>query len=115
MGEARTYGFGRVSPTVTPSPYSPLHRASEIPGSSPSRHGEPPARGRSWPIAGLALALVALVAALTLVGRVDKSPPPIVAKPLPVPEPLPALVEDEVQRLPRSAIAVHRHTPRPRS
>lgn len=114
MGEARTYGFGRVSPTGTPSPYSPLHRASEIPGSPLSRRAAAPARRRSWRIAGLVSAIVALLAIATFVSRIEKSPPPVVAKPAPA-EPLPALADDEVKRLPRSAIAVHRSAPRPRS
>ena len=115
LGEAKTYGFGRVSPSVTPSPYSPLHRASEIPGSPSSRRRQAPARRSSWRFAGVAAAVLALLATITLVSRVEKSPPPVVAKPSPASEPLPTPSDDEVKRLPRSAIAVHRSMPRPRS
>jgi hypothetical protein len=115
MGGARTYGFGRVSPAVTPSPYSPLHRASEIPGSPSSRRRGSPARRRSWRFAGVAAVVVALLATVTLVSRLEKPAPPVVAKPSPASEPLPVLADDEVKRLPRSAIAVHRSAPRPRS
>ena len=116
MGEARTYGYGRVSQTVKPSPYSPLHRASEIPGSPEPRRRKASHRRRAWSLAGLAVALLALAATLVLVSRVEKAAAPApVAKPSTTSQPLPTLADDEAQRLPRSAIAVHRSAPRPRS
>jgi hypothetical protein len=113
MGQARTYGFGRVSPTVTPSPYSPLHRPSEIPGSSPAVRDKPrrASRGRRL-VAAIVLGLLAIASVSGVVVVLGRAPAaPVAAKPAATAP----VADDETLRLPRSAIAVHRNTPRPRS
>jgi hypothetical protein len=117
MGGARTYGFGRVSPAVKPSPYSPLHRPSEIPGSpaalpDAARRSRRPGPRRRVVAVLLALAVVvALTGIVTLFGR-TASPTSTMRSPT---EAMPTLASDEASRLSRSAIAVHRYAPRPRS
>ena len=114
MGESigRTYGYGRVSTRLEPSPYSPLHRPSQMPGSAPVPVRTAAARRRGGRIATLALVVVAVFAGLLLafadrrpapdaaVGGADASSPPVLS--------------EEAARLPRSAIAVSKY-PKPRS
>jgi hypothetical protein len=108
MGESigRTYGYGRVSTRLEPSPYSPLHRPSQMPGSAPATLPAGAVRRRGGRVATLAVAGILLTFAA-------RGPTPHVAvRGADVSSP-PALSE-EAARLPRSAIAVSKY-PKPRS
>lgn len=112
----KTYGFGRVSPRVEPSPYSPLHMPSRIPGSHVDAVSRPRRRPRK--LASIVALVVLLVIIATLAGvftwggRTPPSAP--AARPHVAPE-APVALTEEAARLPRSAIAVSRATPRQRS
>jgi len=116
MGAAdgKTYGYGRVSPRLSPSPYSPLHAPSQLPGSTPPPLTQPqPSRRSRWlrvVVVGVVVALVGVaVGAFHLFGRVAApgASRPQTAAPVAHPD-------DEAQRLSRSAIAGSRAA-RPRS
>jgi hypothetical protein len=115
MGESRTYGFGRVSADVKPSPYSPLHRPSQMPGALPAVPATPRARSlrlRRRVLIALAIVVVgALGGIAALVGRAA----PQVARVVAPSESIVPAPSDEALRLSRSAIAVQRQAPRPRS
>jgi hypothetical protein len=115
MGESigRTYGYGRVSTRLEPSPYSPLHRPSQMPGSAPATLPAGAVRRRGGRVATLAVVVVVAVFAGILLTFAARGPTPHVAvRGADVSSP-PALSE-EAARLPRSAIAVSKY-PKPRS
>jgi hypothetical protein len=115
--DGRTYGYGRVSPRLSPSPYSPLHAPSQLPGSTPTP-ASPLARRQAtrrsrWlrvVVVGVVVVLAGVaVGAFHLSGRVAA---PVASRPqtaAPIAHP-----DDEAQRLSRSAIAGSRAA-RPRS
>ena len=101
-----TQGFGRVSPETRPSPYSPLHYRP----SPPSREALPKRRPRRrrWPLAaGVAAAIIGGL----LYAILFRTPTPptraVVVAPVPA-APAPPTLNDEAQRLSRSAIAAPR-------
>jgi hypothetical protein len=117
MGEAagRTYGFGRVSPSaMRPSPYSPLHTPSRMPG-SPATRAPAPRPGHPLGIfSSLTLGAVVVGAAIVawyafLGTEPELQPPvPVLAKSTAVAE-----LSDESKRLLHSALAVTRPAVRP--
>lgn len=113
MNEAggRTYGYGRVS-RIAPSPYSPLHVPSQLPGAAPALpHPSRPRRSR-------VVRLVLLAVVVALVGLAAgalhfRAPVAVPEATRPHPAGRPAL-SDEADRLQRSAIATSVNS-RPRS
>jgi hypothetical protein len=108
----KTYGFGRVSPRLAPSPYSPLHMPSQIPGSRPAVPVPRARRSGVGRVVAVGL-VIALVGVVTGTFKLTGSAPAPVAAPPHAPAKPPAL-SDEAERLSRSAIAVSRY-PRPRT
>jgi hypothetical protein len=111
--DGKTYGYGRVSPRLSPSPYSPLHAPSQLPGSTPPPARPQPSRRSRWlrvVVVGVVVVLAGVaVGAFHLSGRVavPGASRPQTAAPIAPPD-------DEAQRLSRSAIAGSRAA-RPRS
>jgi hypothetical protein len=103
-----TQGFGRVSPETRPSPYSPLHyRASpQSREAGPKRRSRP--RGRRWPLAAGVAAVIIGGLVYAILFRTPAAPTrAVVVSPVPA-APAPATLNDEAQRLSRSAIAAPR-------
>lgn len=109
---AVTYGFGRVSTKSRPSPYSPLPRASQVPGMQIQPRRTLRAGGgsvfRAIAAAALFGALVGVAAYFASVYVRDTGNESPVVGPAQAQKPL----SDEAERLSRSAIAVGRYTPR---
>jgi len=101
-----TQGFGRVSPETRPSPYSPLHYRPGPPSREALPKSRSRSRGRRWPLAvGVAAAIVGGLLYAVLFRTPAAPTRAVVVSPVPT---APAVLNDEAQRLSRSAIAAPR-------
>ena len=112
----KTYGFGRVSPETRPSPYSPVHLSSVAPDIAPARVVSPkPVRARRRRHRRLALVLMVVVAASAFAtAGLLRSASRITAERAPGTSGATLIaLDDEAERLARSAFAASHRATRP--